>query len=92
VEELFAWAVREGITNVLRHSHARHCSIRATRRDGRVRLEIVNDGASPPVGAGTGLAGLAERARALSGSASAHHTPDGRFRLWVEVPWEEVPR
>jgi two-component system sensor histidine kinase DesK len=88
VDDVLGWAVREGVTNILRHSEAETCSITARLRDGRVRLEIVNDGASPPMGEGTGLAGLAGRARALSGSASARHGPDGRFRLCVEVPGE----
>ena len=90
VDDVLGWAVREGVTNILRHSEAETCSITARRQAGRIRLEIVNDGASPTVAEGTGLAGLAERARALSGSASAHHTPDGRFRLSVEVPGEVV--
>jgi two-component system, NarL family, sensor histidine kinase DesK len=88
VEELLAWAVREGVTNVLRHSQARRCWIRATRQDGQVRLVIENDGAPAAAGEGSGLAGLAERARALSGSAAAAAAPGGRFRLLVQVPWE----
>jgi two-component system sensor histidine kinase DesK len=88
VEAVFAWAVREGVTNMLRHSDARVCSITAVRRDGIVRLEIVNDEARPPTHGGSGLAGLAERARALSGSVSAERTRDGRFRLAVELPQE----
>jgi two-component system sensor histidine kinase DesK len=87
---VLGWAVREGVTNILRHSEAETCSITAQQQAGRIRLDIVNDGASPTVAEGTGLAGLGERARALSGSASAQHTPDGRFRLSVEVPGEVV--
>ena len=90
VDNVLGWAVREGVTNILRHSEAETCSITAQLQGERIRLEIVNDGASPVVAEGTGLAGLAERARALSGSASAQHTPDGRFRLSVEVPGEVV--
>jgi two-component system sensor histidine kinase DesK len=86
VENLLAWAVREGVTNVLRHSQASTCSITAGRWDEHVRLEIVNDGARAPVGEGSGLAGLTERAAALSGSASAGPVGDSRFRLLVEVP------
>lgn len=89
-EEVLAWAVREGVTNVLRHSQARACSIIAGRRDGRVVLEIVNDGARTPAGAGSGLAGLAERAGALSGSVVAGPVRDGRFRLLVEIPIEDA--
>ncbi len=85
VEDVLAWAVREGVTNVLRHSQASICSIRARRWDGHARLEIVNDGVRAPAGEGSGLAGLTERATALSGSASAGPVGDGRFRLLVEV-------
>ncbi len=91
VEAVLAWAVREGVTNVLRHSQARACQITAGRHDGYVWLEIGNDGVRTPAGTGrgSGLTGLAERARALSGSASAERTRDGRFRLRVEIP--EIP-
>jgi two-component system sensor histidine kinase DesK len=87
-EEVLAWAVREGIANVLRHSQATTCSVTAARRGGMVRLEIVNDGARPSAGEGNGLAGLAGRARALSGSASGERLRGGRFRLLVELPEE----
>jgi two-component system sensor histidine kinase DesK len=86
VDEVLAWAVREGTTNMLRHSDTETCSITAARQDGAVRLEIVNDGVRAPRGDGSGLAGLAERARAVSGSVSAGCTPDGRFRLAVTIP------
>jgi two-component system sensor histidine kinase DesK len=89
VEKVLAWAVREGVTNVLRHSEASTCSITASRWDGQARLEIVNDGARPSAGEGSGLAGLTERATALSGSVSGGPVGDGSFRLLVEVP-EEV--
>jgi two-component system sensor histidine kinase DesK len=87
-EEVLAWAVREGITNVLRHSQATTCSVTAGHRDGMVRLEIVNDGARPSADEGNGLAGLAERTRALSGSASGVRLRGGRFRLLVQLPEE----
>lgn len=89
VEELLAWAVREGVTNVLRHSDARTCTIRGARDGTAVRLEIVNDRPGPDVGGGTGLAGLADRALVLGATVSATSTI-GTFRLVVEIP-EERP-
>ena len=86
VDELFAWALREGVTNVLRHSAATTCAIAIGRHDGTVRLEIVNDGAMPTSASGSGLSGLAARAAALSGAATARSLADGRFRLRVDVP------
>jgi two-component system sensor histidine kinase DesK len=88
VEEVLAWAVREGVTNVLRHSQATTCSISAGRRGGSLWLKIENDGARTEAGKGRGLAGLAGRAQAVSGSVSAGGRPEGRFRLLVEVPQE----
>ena len=86
VDELFAWALREGVTNVLRHSAATACAINIARQDGLVRFEIVNDGALPASPSGSGLSGIAARASALSGAASARAIGDGRFRLRVDVP------
>jgi len=86
VDELFAWALREGVTNVLRHSSATTCSIRIARRDAGACLEIVNDRAIPGSLGGHGLSGLAARAAALSGTASGGAGGDGTFRLVVEVP------
>ncbi|HMG42589.1 MAG TPA: histidine kinase [Acidimicrobiales bacterium] len=88
VGDVLGWAVREGTTNLLRHSEAQACWLSAERRDGVVRLEIVNDGVRGPAGGGpgSGLAGLAERARALSGTVTGARLPDGRFRLVVEIP------
>jgi two-component system, NarL family, sensor histidine kinase DesK len=88
-EEVFAWVVREGATNTLRHSQATRWTVTGARRAGRVVLEIVNDGAPAQIGHGSGLAGLHERALDLSGSATAERTPDGRFRLHVELPEDD---
>jgi two-component system sensor histidine kinase DesK len=86
IEELFAWALREGMTNVLRHSSATTCSICIARSRGTVRLEIINDGAMPVTLGGSGLNGLAARAAQLSGTANGRSSGDGRFQLTVEVP------
>jgi two-component system sensor histidine kinase DesK len=88
VQDVLAWAVREGTTNLLRHSEANTASITVARRGGVVRMEIINDGVRVlgDPGTGTGIAGVVERARAVSGSASAAADPDGRFRLTVAVP------
>jgi two-component system, NarL family, sensor histidine kinase DesK len=86
INETMAWAVREGVTNVLHHSHARTCSIRAAESDGTVSLEIVNDGASrTPVDQGHGIAGLIERAKLLSGTVTTSQSNDV-FRLLIRIP------
>jgi two-component system sensor histidine kinase DesK len=64
LRELFAWTVREGVTNVLKHSGARRCQVVL----GAARAEVRDDGpgpTNPGAGAGSGLRGLEERAQAV---------------------------
>jgi two-component system sensor histidine kinase DesK len=61
LRELFAWAVREGVTNVIRHSRARTCTIRLTAASAEIRDDGVG---APTTPAGSGLTGLRERAAA----------------------------
>ncbi|MGW6442349.1 sensor histidine kinase [Lentzea sp. NPDC055074] len=77
------WAVREGVTNVLRHSEAGTCTI--TLR-GKV-LTMTNDGAtSSSFRFGSGLTGLHERIAALGGTVTATPEAPHRFVLTVELP------
>jgi two-component system sensor histidine kinase DesK len=97
-DEAFAWSIREGATNVVRHARARRAVIRTRRDAGAALLEIVNDGARSTGGAdgrtpsgsraGSGLAGLAERAGAIGGRIEAAPLPDGGYRLMVTIPLE----
>src|SRR2546423_11342759 len=47
-EAVLAWCLREAVTNVIRHSRARHCRIRLTERMGEVSLEVTDDGRGFP--------------------------------------------
>ncbi|HEY3531454.1 MAG TPA: sensor histidine kinase [Nocardioides sp.] len=80
--ELFAWAVREGITNVIRHSGARRCTVVL----GEHEVEVRDDGrgADSP-GTGHGLTGLRERAAAVGGTVVTQSLHPG-FSLRVVVP------
>jgi two-component system sensor histidine kinase DesK len=91
VEAALAWAVREGVTNVIRHSHARHCVIRLTRASAEVAVEIEDDGVgAPPDDAagmtGSGLRGLAQRVAAIGGRYEAGPRAGGGFHLAVYAP------
>jgi two-component system, NarL family, sensor histidine kinase DesK len=90
VESVLAWAVREAATNVVRHSGARACAITLSGDDRAVELRVDDDGAGAVNGAagGTGLAGLAERARPLHGTLEAGARPGGGFRLRLTLPRE----
>src|SRR5216683_793385 len=87
-----AWTVREGVTNIIRHSRARQCSIHLTKKNGAVMVEVLNDGGQreqveSTVRPGLGLAGLRERVSALGGRMEAGPlTLSGKehFRVRVE--------
>ena len=99
VAAVLAWTVREAVTNVIRHSRARQCSILVRREKHTVSIEIVDDGIGTPAvsatpgedatstnATGNGLRGLAERVAALGGEFAASPRTDGGFRLSVSVP------
>jgi two-component system sensor histidine kinase DesK len=44
VENALAWTVREGVTNVVRHSRASHCTIRFTQDKNVANIEVLDDG------------------------------------------------
>ncbi|MDN3026554.1 histidine kinase [Streptomyces sp. S.PB5] len=87
-----AWALREAVTNVVRHSGATRCTIELLRRqtlDGPVLELSVEDNGSggSGKGPGNGLTGLTERLEKAGGTLEAGRTKRG-FRLVARVPVE----
>jgi two-component system, NarL family, sensor histidine kinase DesK len=94
-DAVLAWTIREGVTNVIRHSRAHHCTIRVMCAGGSVCAEVVDDGTrrgsqqATTDGAGSGLVGLGERVRGYGGqmeAGSLRAGDAGGFRLWVALP------
>ncbi|MEV8594619.1 histidine kinase [Streptomyces sp. NPDC052012] len=86
-----ATALREGVTNILRHSKVESCTIRAVRQDEMVLLTLVNDGAHTSGKgsggpSGSGLGNLRERFTAIGGRLTAGMRDDGRFHLEALAP------
>jgi two-component system sensor histidine kinase DesK len=98
VEAVLAWTVREGATNVIRHSRASWCTLKITGSVGDAAAEVLDNGGGIAVEApadvtvghngngGHGLEGLTERAHGLRGKIEAGSRPEGGFRLAVTVP------
>ena len=89
IEAALSWAVREGITNVIKHSRASQCTIQITRNKRAVSVEISDDGittSAATTGGGNGLRGLGERAAALGGEFEAGPRAGGGFRLAISIP------
>jgi len=83
-------ALREGVTNVVRHSTASWCAFSVSAEDGTAWLEIVNDGAAGAADcgadSGSGLRNLRDRLDDLNGTLTAEAGPDGTHRLLVAIP------
>ncbi|WP_330461950.1 histidine kinase [Streptomyces sp. NBC_00820] len=89
-EAALAWALREAVTNVVRHSGADRCTVELLRRqtlDGPVLELAVEDNGSggSGTGPGNGLTGLTERLEKAGGSLEAGRAKHG-FRLVARVP------
>src|SRR5256714_133501 len=93
-DAVLAWTVREGVTNVIRHSRARRCSIRLTHENSTVCAEVINDGPRrrqlevAKARSGSGLSGLNERVNSHGGRMEAgplRTAGNEGFRLWVEL-------
>jgi len=86
-DAVLAIVLREAVTNLLRHSAARRCTLTVERTATQVRLSVDNDGAGQVGEPGMGLESLTARVGALGGRLTA--VPDGdTFRLVATVPLE----
>lgn len=91
----FAWVVREGTTNILRHADATRVGITLSTHPESARLVLRNDRPHPDAeAAGSGLIGLAERLAEIGGSLTIDRGADyftltatvdaaALARLWV---------
>jgi two-component system sensor histidine kinase DesK len=93
IDAILAWVVREGVTNVIRHSRAQHCLIRITSTGGYIRAEVINDGYPRQEDSkgqmGSGLSGLAERVAGQGGRIEMGTSPSSNgvgHQLKVEIP------
>jgi two-component system sensor histidine kinase DesK len=87
-ETVLALALREAVTNIVRHARATTCRLRFVTRDGRRRLVIEDNGQHAIPREGNGLRGMRERVESLGGQLSlergdADHTGT---RLSIELP------
>ena len=92
VETVLAWAVREGTTNVIRHSGARRCAIRVhaglggRRRGDRRRRRARGRATATPTATAAASPACASASAAATGRLEAGRRPEGGFRLAVDVP------
>ncbi|MBI4672682.1 MAG: GAF domain-containing sensor histidine kinase [Chloroflexi bacterium] len=85
---------REALMNVAKHARASAVTVRLTRDDGRVRLEVQDNGVGfdarePSSATGQGLRNIADRAQWLHGQFTIQSAPARGTQLVVEIPSED---
>jgi len=88
-DTVLATVLRETVTNILRHSAARHCEIEAGIAANAIRLTVANDGVPRSASTsrhGGGLENLSTRMASIGGQLSARVRPDGWFEVVAEAP------
>jgi two-component system, NarL family, sensor histidine kinase DesK len=93
VDQVLSWTVRESITNILRHSHARNAAIALTAGTAGVCLQVSDDGDAGETGllrAEGGLRTLRERIAACQGTLEVALGDQGGLRLMVRLPLRDV--
>ena len=79
--------VSEGLANVAKYAQATRASVRVERVNGRVTVEVVDDGVGGADAAGgSGLRGLSDRLAALDGRLRVESPAGGGTRLRAELP------
>ncbi|WP_197288880.1 sensor histidine kinase [Nocardia sp. NRRL S-836] len=92
VRTTLATVLREGVTNLLRHSKAEHCEISLVRGGDRLTMVIVNDGLTghrePAASAagGNGIDNLTARIADIGGTLEAGAISPDTYRLQAEIP------
>jgi two-component system sensor histidine kinase DesK len=86
-EEALALALREAVTNVVRHSRADTCRVELRVEGGACTLVVDDDGHGTSAPEGSGLRGMRERIAAAGGTVHRGPGADGRgVRMEASVP------
>ena len=84
-ETVFAMALREAVTNVVRHAQATVCRLTLRQNDRYCELEVADDGRGGTVVEGSGLQGMRERVEAIGGALECDGSKGTLLRVRVPV-------
>ena len=89
VEAAVYFVVAEALANVAKHARARSAAVSLARENGKLRVDISDDGRGGAVAhAGGGLQGLADRVAAAGGTLTIASNPGAGTTIHLEVPCE----
>jgi two-component system sensor histidine kinase DesK len=87
-ESVLSLAVREAVTNIVRHAQARTCRMRLEQQNGSCRLEIIDDGRGSNGAEGNGLRGMRERVEMIGGTLL--RTGDAGTTVTITLPLRDA--
>jgi two-component system sensor histidine kinase DesK len=87
-ESVLSMAVREAVTNVVRHAQAQSCTLQLGQQNGSCRLQIEDDGRGGSLLEGNGLRGMRERVEMLGGTLLRES--HAGTRLTITLPLNQV--
>jgi PAS domain S-box-containing protein len=86
VEATAYFVVAEALTNVVKHSGARHATVVARVEDGTLQLRVRDDGIGGARPDGSGFVGLADRLAVLDGQLRVESPADGGTLVAADIP------
>ncbi|WP_224280657.1 sensor domain-containing protein [Streptomyces sp. LS1784] len=93
VESAGYFAVTEALANLAKHSGASSATVEGRYTDGRLTIEVTDDGSGGADPArGTGLTGLADRVAVVHGTLSVSSPPGGPTLVRVDIPCAPIDR
>jgi signal transduction histidine kinase len=83
--------VQEALNNAARHSSAKNIRVKVREDDGRIAVEVADDGSGfdPSRTRGLGLLGMEERVKRLGGTFAVDSKPGGGTTIRFELPEAE---
>jgi two-component system, NarL family, sensor histidine kinase DesK len=81
-------ALREAVTNIVRHAHATVCQVALFKQDGTIHLTIEDNGSVRQIREGNGLRGMRERFQSMAGAVKLTGSANGGTSLELTLPLE----
>ncbi len=81
-------ALREAVTNIVRHAHATACQVALAEKDRTIHFTIEDNGRGGPIREGNGLRGMRERVQSVGGSIRLTGSANGGMRVDLTLPLE----
>ena len=81
-------ALREAVTNIVRHAHATVCHVALLEKDRTIHFTIEDNGLGGQIREGNGLRGMRERVQSMAGAVKLTGSANGGTSLEITLPLE----